>query len=229
MSAFANTNEGAAAPAPNASSAVGAQQPSTQAPPVAAATAPANEVGQQTPPQQGQPKAEAKPAEPQKRAPAEYKFDAPFDAEVLKAYGDVARELDLSQEDAQKVLAKVAPVLQERHQASVQAQYAAWDAAVAADKEITGDKPQENQAAIARAINEFATPELRKLLDPPDKEGAGLGKHPEFQRLFLRIGKAITPDTKVVTGEAGGSRPPKTFEERAAEKFERNRAQQKQR
>lgn len=55
-----------------------------------------------------------------------------------------------------------------------------------------------------------------------------MGKHPELQRLFLRIGKAITPDTKVVTGEAGGSRPPMTPEERMAAKFERN-AQKKQR
>lgn len=225
----ATTTEGNAAPAPTVSSTQGAPQQSAQATPAAAEVVPAPVAGQPTEPAPEAPKAEAKPAEPQKKAPAEYKLEAPFDPAVLKTYGDVARELDLSQEDAQKVLDKVAPVLQERHQANIQAQYSAWDEQVAADKELTGEKPGENQALIARALDQVATPELRKLLDPPEQGGAGLGKHPEIRRLLLRVGKAMTPDAKVVTGGPGGGQPQGHPLERMADKFERNSAQQKQR
>ena len=47
--------------------------------------------------------------------------DAPdeLDPEVVTAFGDVAKELDLSQDAAQKVLDKVAPVLQRRQAQAV--------------------------------------------------------------------------------------------------------------
>ena len=60
-------------------------------------------------------------------APDKYEFnakvaDAPeeLDPEVLTAFGDVAKELDLPQEAAQKVLDKVAPVMQARQAKAVE-------------------------------------------------------------------------------------------------------------
>ena len=62
-------------------------------------------------------------------APEKYEFnpkvaDAPneLDPEVLTAFGDVAKELNLPQEAAQKVLDKVAPVIQARQAKAIEQQ-----------------------------------------------------------------------------------------------------------
>ena len=54
--------------------------------------------------------------------------DAPevLDPEVLTAFGEVAKELDLSQDAAQKVLDKVAPVIQARQAEQVEKAREEW-------------------------------------------------------------------------------------------------------
>src|SRR5690606_12960663 len=100
--AAATTTEGQAEAQPAAPlGAAAGEQPAQSAPAQQQQTAKPITVGDATPTVSEQPES--------------YEFKAPegrtFDAEVLKAYSEVARELKLPQESAQKVLDKVAPVL----------------------------------------------------------------------------------------------------------------------
>ena len=68
-----------------------------------------------------------------------------------------------------------------------------------ADKEFGGEKLDENLAIAKTALDKFATPEFTKLLND-----TGLGNHPEVLRVFVRAGKAISPDS-VIPGKAAPS------------------------
>lgn len=137
-------------------------------------------------------------------APESYEFKAPegvqLDSAVIGAFSEVAKELDLSETKAQKVLDRVAPVIAARQAEQLKAARREWAEAAAADKEFGGGKLAENLAVAKRALDAFATPALRTLL-----EASGLGNHPEVVRLFYRAGKAISEDDRLVTGQGGQS------------------------
>ena len=137
-------------------------------------------------------------------APERYEFTAPegrtFDAQVIEQFSDVAKELNLPQDAAQKVLDKMAPVLAARQSEAVSAVKAEWEASAKSDKEFGGDKLQENLGAAKRALDQYGTPELKALLNE-----SGMGNHPEVIRAFYRIGKTLSED-KVVTGQTPSSK-----------------------
>lgn len=131
----------------------------------------------------------AKPA----GAPEAYSFTAPegqvFDDSIIGAYSAVAKELNLPQEAAQKMLETMAPAIAARQAEQFEATKTQWAEDARADKEFGGDKLQENLGLALKARDAFATPELRTLL-----ESTGLGNHPEVIRFFFRAGKAISED-----------------------------------
>lgn len=135
-------------------------------------------------------------------APEKYEFKAPdgreFDAKVLEQYSQVAKELNMSNESAQKMLDTIAPALAQKQQDAIAAARAEWETSSKADKEFGGDKLSENLAVAKKAMETFGTPELRTLLND-----SGLGNHPEIIRAFYRAGKAISEDGFV----AGGTNP----------------------
>jgi hypothetical protein len=141
---------------------------------------------------------EGEQAKPQ-GAPEKYEFKAPegttFDDAALGAYSEVAKELNLSQEAAQKVIDKVAPVIQARQAEQIEAMRTAWAQSAMSDKEFGGDKLPENIATAKKALETFGTPGLTNLLNE-----TGLGNHPEVIRAFYRAGKAISED-KFVGGK----------------------------
>lgn len=132
---------------------------------------------------------EAKP----EGAPEAYEFTAPegkqFSPEMLAAFSDAARELNLPQESAQKVLDKIAPALAAKQESALSAARQQWGADVRADAEIGGTDFEAKLAVANKAFTEFGTPELRTLLDT-----TGLGDHPELIRWAHRVGKAISDD-----------------------------------
>lgn len=148
-------------------------------------------------------KPEGKPAEAPEGAPEAYEFTPPeghvLDEGVIGKFSDVARELNLSQDKAQKVLDVMAPAIAERQQAALQAMTSEWAESARADKEFGGEKLSENLAVAKTALDKFATPEFTKLLND-----TGLGNHPEVLRVFYRAGKAISADA-VVTGKSAPS------------------------
>lgn len=145
-----------------------------------------------------------------KAAPETYEFKAPegraFDPEVIAEYSKVAKELNLSQEAAQRVLDTVGPKLAERQAAQIEAIRNGWAESSKADKEFGGEKLSENLSVAKKALDQFGTAELRALLNE-----SGIGNHPEVIRFMYRAGKAISED-KVITGAAATAKSgPKSF------------------
>ena len=149
-------------------------------------------------------------------APDKYEFnnkvaDAPdeLDPEVLTAFGDVAKELDLPQEAAQKVLDKVAPVLQRRQAQAVEEVKVEWANEAKADQEFGGESLESNLTVAKSALDTFGTDALKSLLSE-----SGLGNHPEVIRFMYRAGKAISEDSYVgnsLGANAKGNSMPRDF------------------
>jgi hypothetical protein len=132
-------------------------------------------------------------------APEKYEFanTDQLDSAVLNQFSEVARDLNLSQEAAQQVLDKMGPVIASRQSEQLEQARNQWAEDAKADKEFGGEKLQENLSYAKKAMETFATPELRALLNE-----SGLGNHPEIIRVFVRAGKAISED-RLVTGAQG--------------------------
>lgn len=141
-----------------------------------------------------------KPAE-KAGAPDKYEFNAPdgvsYDDTVIAQFSEVAKELNLPQDAAQKVLDKVAPVIRARQAEQLEAARTEWAESAKVDKEFGGDKLNENLGLAKKALDKFGSPELRTLLNE-----SGLGNHPEVIRLMVRAGKAISEDSFVPGGNA---------------------------
>ena len=150
-------------------------------------------------------------------APEKYEFSAregeQFDAGIVTAFSEVARELDLSQESAQKVLDKMGTAIVQRQTDQLAAVRAAWTDESRSDKEFGGDKLNENLGTAKKALDAFGSPALLGLLND-----SGLGNHPEVIRFFYRAGKAISEDTFAGGGSnVAGARPgPADFSGQAA-------------
>lgn len=149
-------------------------------------------------------------------APESYEFKAPegkeFDAEVLTAFSEVAKEANLSQEAAQKLLDKMGPTIAQRQMEQFENIKNDWAQSAQTDKEFGGEKLNENLAVAKKALDSFGTPELRTLLNE-----SGLGNNPEVIRFMYRAGKAISEDKFV--GSTTGANPrgaPKSFNDQAS-------------
>lgn len=152
-------------------------------------------------------KSDATKTETPNGAPEKYEFKAPegknFDNEVIASFSEIAKELNLTQESAQKMLDKVGSKMLERQQAHLAAISQEWADSSQADKEFGGEKIASNLAIAKKALDAFGTPELRSLLNE-----SGLGNHPELIRFFYRAGKSISEDQYVVTGGNTASNKP---------------------
>lgn len=154
--------------------------------------------------------------------PEKYEFVAPpevaLDPKVMDAFGQIAKTLKLSQEDAQNVVNQMGPLIVQNDAARIQelsnTASKAWVAASTADAEIGGDKFDENRAIALKAFDAFGTPELKKLLID-----SHLGDHPEVIRWAYRVGKHLGPDNKFVPGDIPTGDKAGTFEERASAKL----------
>jgi hypothetical protein len=154
-------------------------------------------------PEGDKPAADAKPEDKKPEddkptgAPEKYEdFKLPegmqADTPVMGEFATLAKELNLPQEAAQK-LVDLAGKMQagnvEQIQAHIEAQGEAWGNEARADKEFGGDKFDENLAVAKRALDQFGTPELKSLL-----VASKMGNHPEVLRFFYRAGQAISQD-----------------------------------
>lgn len=125
----------------------------------------------------------------------------------------MAKTLNLTQEGAQSILDKVAPVIQARQMEALKGFYdqiggmpETWAATTKADKEIGGDKLAEN-LAIATKVRDLGGPDLVKVLDV-----TGLGNHPAVIKAFAKFGRMLSED-KFVAGD-GGKGAPRSQEDR---------------
>ena len=148
--------------------------------------------------------ANAQPTDPkatEPQVPESYEFKMPDGVELDSAAADeftaIAKELKLDQAAAQKVAdvgAKMAQRQADAHAKLVET----WVEQIKTDKDIGGDKLNENLAVARKALDTFGTPELRDVLN-----STGLGNHPEVIRAFYKAGKAISED-RFVKGSPPG-------------------------
>ena len=203
-----------AAPAEGATD--GAAAPAEGATAPEAATTLTADKAPEAPPESpdGAPEAQAKDEAKPAGAPETYEaFSAPdgttLDQAAVDAFTPVARDLGLTQEQAQKLV----DLHTEQAQGWLQGLYDAhaqkreeWVAAAKADGEIGGADHADKVAVAKDALKRFGTPELTTAL-----EDSGLGSHPEVVRFFHRVGKAIADDAVVLPTTSGGPRSPRSF------------------
>lgn len=125
------------------------------------------------------------------------------DVELQKSFAGVAKEMGLTQENAQKLV-----TLQSEHLLTVErAKQEAyekvqkeWVEEIKADKEFGGEKFESRESInIAnRPIKQYGTPELNKIL-----EESGLGNNPHLFRLMYKIGLAMGEDSSINSDQGG--------------------------
>ena len=137
-------------------------------------------------------------------APEKYEdFTLPENVSVneglMSEFQDLAKELNLSQEQAQKLidlqsrdLAKAAEAAQERWDVLK----TEWADSAKSDTEFGGQNFDANVGLAKQALDQFGTPELKEAL-----EVTGTGSHPEIIRFFYRVGKALK-EADMLTGSA---------------------------
>lgn len=150
--------------------------------------------------------AEEAPAEeeaPKPKAPEKYEFNlaegVTLNDAAVAAFEPVARELDLTQEQADKLVDIYAAQEAARVQQWTDT-VKGWTDAAKADPEFGGPKMNENMGVAVRALKEYGSPELNQLLD-----SFGIGNHPAFIRFAYRAGKALGED-KLIPANSGGSK-----------------------
>lgn len=178
-----------------------AEAPVEAAPaPVEAAPQPAAEA-----PVEAAPAAEPEqPADPVPESYADFTTDDgqhTIAAEDVPEFAAAAKELGLSQDKARKVLMSLVPAFKGRFEKNLAAVQETWAQEARRDPEFGGDRYESSMRLANAAYRQWATPELAKLMN-----AAGLTRHPDFIRLFYRIGRSMSQDA----GVAGqGSPQPK--------------------
>ena len=134
---------------------------------------------------------------------ADYDFTLPegFTANEELA-GDLkalAKENGLSKEVTQK-FADLGVKMQQQQAEAWQTQVDQWAEQVKADKELGGEKFNENISLAKQALDKFGGQELKDLL-----QSTGFGNHPAIVKAFYNIGKSVSNDTLVVSNGSSKS------------------------
>lgn len=133
------------------------------------------------------------------------------DKESLDAFKNAAKELKLTQEQAQKFVDMQTSLTQKAAKAQTEAwqnMRKEWADAAKGDKEVGGEAFKGNIAVAKRALDKYATKEFREAI-----EATGMGDHPELIRFLYRVGKTLKEDQIITKGNepAGGVSHAKTL------------------
>lgn len=148
--------------------------------------------------------AEEKAGEEKTGAPEVYEdFTLPEGMELDKAamelFVPLAKEFDLSQEQAQKLIdfdTKRDAARAEAQQAQWDTQNDTWRDEAKADSEFGGANLQASLANVKRVMDKFADDQVRDII-----EDSGVGNRLPMLRMLDKIGKAMGED-KITTGLA---------------------------
>lgn len=161
----------------------------------------ANEPGDPAKTEDDKPK-DGKTDEPQGAPEAYADFTLPegldMDAGTLDAFKGLAKELNISQESAQKLVdlqSTLATKQMEQMQEAVAKQSQDWANQVYNDPELGGANFEKNAESAAKVIQAFGPQGLRQLLSD-----SGLGNNPLMFKFCHSISKAISEDKFVMPG-----------------------------
>lgn len=114
------------------------------------------------------------------------------DDSIVKAFTPVLKKHGVSQEVASELAGVLMGVLGGQDTMITEAftsQRDSWGASAKTDKEYGGAAFEVNLKTAQKAIAKFGSDEFKTLLDE-----TGLGNHPEFLRLFWKLGKTISEE-----------------------------------
>lgn len=117
----------------------------------------------------------------------------PLDEPSMGEFKTLAKELNLSQQQAQKLVDLEVARMQAAEKSMIeteQKQTEEWVNAVKADPDIGGAKLESSLKIAKQAVTEFGGEEIASLL-----ETTGLGNHPAVIKMFHKIGKAVAEDS----------------------------------
>ena len=150
-------------------------------------------------------------AKPKAEVPQKYEFKAPegfeLDTELVDQFSPLAKELGLSNEQAQKLVDMYGSRIASIQKGQVEAwhnQITGWATEVKADPEIGGKQLDQTIKAAKIALNKYGSDGLKAMMDPPSEKnpnGLGLGNHPEVIRILARIGRSMAEDSGHVRKE----------------------------
>lgn len=122
-----------------------------------------------------------------------------LDAAAVEQFAPVFKDLGLTQDQAQKLVDIEASRVQASEAGQVEAfnqLIDGWKNESLNDSEFGGDKFEESIGQAQKAIGEFGSPELKKLLDEH-----GVGNHPAMVRFMVKVGQTLKEDSP------GGGKP----------------------
>lgn len=122
-----------------------------------------------------------------------------LDQEISKEFKEHAKELNLSQEQAQKIVnlqAKHVSEMQSRIQNDFKVQVEAWKTETLTE---LGPSFKEDQKHIANVVKQFGSAEFTTLLNQ-----TGLGNNKEVVKFLINVGKGFSSD-RFIDGKQSGS------------------------
>lgn len=130
-------------------------------------------------------------------APDKYEgFELPegmeVDQELMETAQETFKELNLTQEQAQKLVSMQADALKKEYDAQRDAWSQTmedWQKSSKDDKEFGGKEFDANVAVAKEAVKAYGTDEFKEMLNM-----TGVGNHPEMVRFLYRVGKTIKDD-----------------------------------
>lgn len=117
----------------------------------------------------------------------------PEDAQIFK---DVARELDLSQEKAQKLYSFSIEKITAINQQKLLAAQKKWEQAVYNDPELGGPNITQTSRNVKLALKNYGNSTFSKLM-----QVTGLGSHPAVVKMLNDVGAGIGNDQTFINGE----------------------------
>ena len=155
---------------------------------------------------EGEPKAEGD--KPKDEVPENYDFKTPegmeLPAETAGKYASMAKEIGLSQPNAQKLLELAADhvrQIQEGHQTEWANQQKQWVEGLKSDNEFGGAALKATLTTANKVLSKYGDPDFIN-----DLSTFGFGNHPGLVKLLARLGKAVLED-RTVEGAAPGAQP----------------------
>ena len=128
------------------------------------------------------------------------------DTKALEGFIPVAKELNLTQTEAQALIDYESKRVEEftsAQTASWNEMQTEWRTATQSDKEIGGPAFDQSLANAKKFLGAYGTNELIEALD-----ATGMGNHPELIRAFSRAGKAMGEDNLAIGGVSNTPRSP---------------------
>ena len=110
-------------------------------------------------------------------------------------FSKVAKDLNLSQSAASKLVEKVGPAIEQAQRQRVEAIGQDWLREAYADPDMGGANWKATMADANRALHQFASPQVKQIL-----AATGLNKNPDVIRMFREIGRATGQD-RIITGK----------------------------